>query len=149
MYSKDGFPFIEVGQIENYLSVKTACTKQSLVKNIYTVSGGQYYYTNQYGARMLEQAVRNGYEEGFYAGQADRQDGWGYDYNSSFGFQDASFGYDSYYVGLDEYNYYFREGFRRGYEDGYHGRNQYGRYDNGGFNILGSILNAILSFSQF
>ena len=33
---------------------------------------------------------------------------------------------------LNEYQYYFREGFRRGYEDGYHSRSQYGRYSNGG-----------------
>ncbi len=98
---------------------------------------------------MLRQAVERGYEEGFYAGQADRQDGWGYNYQGSYGYQDASYGYDSYYVGMDEYNYYFREGFRRGYEDGFYRRSNYGRYDNGGYNILGAILGAILSFTEF
>jgi hypothetical protein len=37
--------------------------------------GGSYYETNRYGAQMLRRAVNNGYEEGFWAGQADREDG--------------------------------------------------------------------------
>ena len=48
-------------------------------------------------------------------------------------------------VDLSEYNYYFREGFRRGYEDGYFSRSQYGRYSNGSFGILGAILEQILN----
>ena len=106
--------------------------------------GGNYYYTSQYGAQMLRDAVRNGYEEGFYAGQADRQDGWGFDYRNSYGYQDAAFGYDSYYVSMDEYNYYFREGFRRGYEDGYYSRSRYGNYSNGKYTILGAVIGAII-----
>ena len=93
---------------------------------------------------MLQQAINTGYEEGFYAGRADRQDGWGYDYSNSFGYQDAALGYDSYYVGYEDYNHYFREGFRRGYEDGYYGRNQYGSYSNGKYTILGAIVGTIL-----
>jgi hypothetical protein len=98
---------------------------------------------------MLRDALNYGYEEGFRAGQADREDGWGYDYNDSYGYQDASFGYDSYYVGLDEYNYYFREGFRRGYDDGYYGRYQYGNYYGGKYQILGAIVQTILGLTQF
>lgn len=98
---------------------------------------------------MIEDAINRGYEEGFYAGRADRQDGWGFNYQSSYGYQDASFGYDSYYVGLDEYNHYFREGFRRGYEDGYYGRYQYGSYRNGKYEVLGAILQTIFSFARF
>ena len=45
----------------------------------------------------------------------------------------------------DDYNHYFREGFRRGYEDGYYSRNQYGRYSNERGTILGSVLSAILN----
>ncbi len=93
---------------------------------------------------MLRRAISDGYEQGFYAGRADREDGWGYDYNNVYGYQDASYGYDAYYVGLNEYQYYFREGFRRGYEDGYYGRYRYGRYNNGGYSILGNILSGIL-----
>jgi len=50
------------------------------------------------------------------------------------------FGYSGYYVGLGDYQYYFREGFRRGYEDGYYGRWQYGSYSNGVFSLLSGVL---------
>jgi len=109
--------------------------------------GGEYYYTSQYGAQMLQNAVNNGYREGFYAGQADRRDGWQFDYENSFGYQDAALGYNAYYVSYDEYNYYFREGFQRGYEDGYYGRYQYGQYNNGKYAILGSVLGSILQLA--
>ncbi len=95
---------------------------------------------------MLQNAVNAGYEEGFRAGQADREDGWEFDYQNSYAYQDAMYGYDGYYVDAAEYNHYFREGFRRGYEDGYYSRSSYGRYDNGRYSILGSILQGILSF---
>jgi hypothetical protein len=107
--------------------------------------GGSYYETNNYGAQMLRQAVNNGYEEGFRAGQADREDGWNFGPKNAFGYQDGSYGYDSYYVDLSEYQYYFREGFNRGYEDGYYSRSQYGRYSNGTAGILGNILEQILN----
>jgi hypothetical protein len=110
--------------------------------------GGQYYYTSQYGAQMLREAVNNGYEQGFYAGQADRQDGWQFSPQGSDVYNDALYGYDSYYVGTDEYEYYFRQGFERGYEDGYYGRNQYGQNYGGKYQILGSILGTILDFVQ-
>ena len=110
---------------------------------------GQYYEVNQYGADLLRRAVSNGYEEGFRAGQADRYDGYGYNYQDSGAFYDASYGYDSYYVDIDEYQHYFREGFQRGYEDGYNGRNQYGSYSNGSANILGTILNVILNLQNY
>jgi hypothetical protein len=57
-------------------------------------------------------------------------------------------GYDGYYVDINEYQYYFREGFRRGYEDGYYGRNQYGSYSNGKYAILGQVLSVILNLIQ-
>jgi hypothetical protein len=98
---------------------------------------------------MIQNAINRGYEEGFYAGQADRQDGWDFNYQSSYGYEDASIGYDSYYIGLDEYNYYFREGFQRGYEDGYYSQNEYGTYRNGKYEILGAILQTIFSFARF
>ena len=63
----------------------------------------------------------------------------------AFGYQDASYGYDGYYVDLSEYQYYFRQGFNRGYEDGYYSRSQYGRYSNGTLGILGTILEQILN----
>jgi flagellar biosynthesis/type III secretory pathway protein FliH len=107
--------------------------------------GGSYYETNQYGANLLRQAINNGYEEGFRAGQADREDRWASNYQDSYAYQDANYGYGGLYLDQDDYNYYFREGFRRGYEDGYGRRSQYGRYSGGKYSILGNILSQILN----
>jgi hypothetical protein len=52
-------------------------------------------------------------------------------------------------VDLAEYQYYFREGFRRGYEDGYYGRYQYGSYSGGKYQILGNILGLILNLTRY
>ena len=79
--------------------------------------GGSYYEINQYGADTLRQAVNYGYQEGFRAGQADRQDNWRPDYNQSYAYQDATYGYNGYYVDPEDYRYYFRQGFQRGYEE--------------------------------
>jgi hypothetical protein len=48
-------------------------------------------------------------------------------------------------VDYDSYNYYFRQGFERGYQDGYYGRNQYGTYSSGKAAILSGILGTILN----
>jgi len=117
---------------------------------IYSYSrSGSYYNLNQYGADLLQRAISDGYEEGFRAGQADRQDGWQYDPENCDAFQDATYGYDGYYVDVNEYQYYFREGFRRGYEDGYYGRYQYGTYSNGRYAILGDVLRVILDLTRY
>jgi flagellar biosynthesis/type III secretory pathway protein FliH len=110
--------------------------------------GGSYYEINQYGADILRQAVNNGYEEGFRTGRADREDRWRSDYEDSYAYQDATYGYSGYYVDRDEYNFYFREGFRRGYEDGYHSRYQYGRYSDGRYSVLDILLSQILGFES-
>jgi len=107
--------------------------------------GGSYYETNEYGANLLRQAVNYGYDEGFRAGQADRQDRWGYSYEDSYAFLDANYGYGGYYVEQEDYNYYFRQGFQRGYDDGYYGRYRYGHLSNGKYVILGAILGTILT----
>jgi hypothetical protein len=109
--------------------------------------GGRWYGTNSYGARMLEQAVRDGYREGWYAGQADRADRWRFDYDGNIGYLDGSYGYYGQYVSLGDYRYYFRQGFQRGYQDGYYGRSQYGLHGSGGAMILPAILGMILAFS--
>jgi len=107
--------------------------------------GGSYYTINEYGAGLLREGVNAGYSEGFQAGQADRQDGYAFNPEDSFAYQDASFGYAG-YVEQGEYGYYFREGFRRGYEDGFYARYQYGAYNGGRYIISTSILNGILRF---
>ena len=96
---------------------------------------------------MLQQAVRDGYEQGYYAGRADRSDNWNFDYQNSDAYEFGGYGYNAGYVDYDSYNYYFREGFQRGYEDGYYGRNQYGRYSSGKAAILSNILGTILQFA--
>jgi hypothetical protein len=110
--------------------------------------GGSYYEINEYGAKTLQQAVNYGYEEGFRAGKADRDDHWGYNYEDSYAYRDANYGYSGYYVSRDDYNYYFREGFRRGYEDGYNSRYRYGRFVDGSPSILETILSQILNFQS-
>ena len=131
---------------QDELRLQQAQYYDSIYNNYRYNRGGSYYYTSSYGAQMLRNALQNGYEQGFEAGMADRQDGWNSDYSNSYAYQDGSFGYDSYYVGLDEYSYYFRQGFQRGYEDGYYGREQYGTYSNGKYSILGSVIGSILDF---
>src|SRR5207244_9121971 len=63
----------------------------------------RYYQVNDYGANLLRRAVNSGYEEGYRAGLADREDGWQFDADNCDAFQDASYGYDGYYVDLGEY----------------------------------------------
>jgi hypothetical protein len=91
--------------------------------------------------------VRYGYEQGWKAGRADRADGWRSDYRKSYAYQDANYGYSGAYVAQSDYNYYFRQGFQRGYEDGYASRNQYGTVVNGSPSILSTILSGILGLT--
>lgn len=60
----------------------------------------------------------------------------------------CDYGYSGYYVDQNDYNYYFREGFRWGYEDGYDSRYQYGSYSRGSYSILGTVLSAILNLES-
>ena len=110
--------------------------------------GGTYYKTNEYGAKLLRSAVNNGYEEGFRAGEADREDRWASNYRDSSVYDDANFGYSGYYVDRADYNHYFREGFRRGYEDGHGSRHQYGTFAEGKNSILGTVLASILNLES-
>jgi len=110
--------------------------------------GGRYYETNQYGVDLLRQAVQYGYDEGLRAGMADRQDRWTFNYQDSYAYQDANYGYGGFYVEREDYNVYFREGFRRGYDDGYHSRSQYGAYVGGRGTVLGAVLATILNFES-
>jgi hypothetical protein len=104
--------------------------------------------TNQYGADVLRQAVNYGYQEGVRFGQADRQDGLPADYRNSFAYQDANYGYSGNYVDQADYNYYFRQGFQRGYSDGYYSRSQYGTALNGSPSILATLLTSILGLTS-
>jgi hypothetical protein len=92
----------------------------------------------------LRHSVNYGFDEGVRSGIADRRDPWAFNYRDSFAYQDANFGYAGYYVDRDDYNFYFREGFRRGYEDGFYSRNQYGHYSNGSYSVPVTTLSVIL-----
>ncbi|HEV8448023.1 MAG TPA: hypothetical protein VGQ44_14430 [Gemmatimonadaceae bacterium] len=109
----------------------------------YTV-GSTDRETNRFGADVMRQAVNNGYQQGFKAGRADRKDRWPSNYQQSNGYRDANFGYSGNYLPQSDYNYYFREGFRRGYEDGFARHSQYGTVVNGSPSILANILTGIL-----
>jgi flagellar biosynthesis/type III secretory pathway protein FliH len=106
---------------------------------------GSYYNTDQRGAQLLQQAVNNGYQQGFRAGQNDAQRRSRYGYNSQSMYRTGTYGYQN-SVDRSQYQYYFQQGFQKGYEDGYYRRNQYG---NSGTNILGSILSTILNIQQY
>lgn len=109
---------------------------------------GSYYQTDNRGAELLRQAVNAGYQQGVRAGQADRNNRRGSNYGNSSVYRSGNYGYQS-YVDSSQYQYYFRQGFERGYQDGYNSRYQYGTSNNGGFNILGTILQGILNLQQF
>jgi flagellar biosynthesis/type III secretory pathway protein FliH len=110
--------------------------------------GGNSYETNEYGAGYLREAINTGYQEGYRTGEADRQDRWHSDYRDSFAYRDANYGYNSYYLDQADYNYYFREGFQRGYEDGFTSRYQYGQYEGGRYRIQESFSIQILGFQS-
>lgn len=106
---------------------------------------GRTYQTNRYGADLLRAAVNNGYQQGVAAGRADRQDGYRRGYQTSYAYQDANYGYTGMYVDQGDYNYYFRQGFQRGYQDGFNTRFRYGRDNGGQFSISDSVLSVILN----
>ncbi len=109
---------------------------------------GSVYQTNSYGANQLRAAVNSGYSEGFRAGQADQQDRFTSGYQNSYAYQDANYGYNGYANDQDTYNYYFRQGFTKGYDDGYNSRSQFGTVASGKYSILGNVLNAILNLQN-
>jgi hypothetical protein len=113
----------------------------------YYLRGGQYYYTSLYGVNMLNDSINDGYQEGFLAGQADREDGAKYDFKDAFAYKDASYGYNGYWVDFGEYQYYFQKGFQDGYDDGYYNRSRYGSYIDGNYIINGSVLKGLVNFT--
>jgi hypothetical protein len=110
--------------------------------------GGRYHETNQYGVDVLRQALNQGYQQGFRAGLIDRRDGAPADFRRAFDFENGEYGYTGSYVPQSDYSYYFREGFQRGYDDGYWNRSQYGTFYNGNASILGNIVAGILGLTM-
>jgi hypothetical protein len=134
---------------QDQINLQNARSYEYSAPNYRYSRGGRYYQTNQYGVDMLRQAVNYGYEEGARAGQADREDRARFSYRDSYAYQDATYGYNGYHVDLNEYRYYFREGFNRGYQDGYYGSSQYGRNSNGAFSLLGNILQQVFNAQSY
>lgn len=128
---------------------KLANQQQKLQNSRYRVyRNGSYYQTDNRGAELLRRAVNAGYQQGFRAGQNDRNGRRGGNYNNNSIYRNGNYGYQS-YVDSRQYQYYFQQGFQRGYQDGYNSRNQYGTNNNGSLNILGTILQGILNIQQF
>ena len=109
---------------------------------------GVYRETNQFGADVLRQALDRGYDEGYRSGLNDRRDGVRSDFQRALDFESGSFGYAGGYVPADDYSYYFREGFQRGYDDGYWSRSNYGTFSNGKAAILGAVALGILGLTM-
>jgi hypothetical protein len=117
---------------------------------------GSYYNTDQRGVDLLRQAVNAGYQQGFQAARNDRNRNRRGSYSTSNVYQSGTYGYQS-YVSQSQYQYYFRQGFQRGYQDGsntryqndYDGQYQYGYNNNGSMSILGTILSQILNIQQY
>jgi hypothetical protein len=109
--------------------------------------GGVYRETNQYGVDVLRQAVDQGYEQGYRDGSIDRVNGAPADFERALDFDTGGFGYAGAYVPQSDYSYYFREGFQRGYDDGYWSRSQYGTFINGKAAIIGAIALGILGLT--
>lgn len=109
---------------------------------------GRYYTTDNRGAELLRAAINRGYQQGYRAGQIDASRRYNYRYNESQYYRSGTYGYQP-YIDRSQYQYYFREGFQRGYEDGYYSRSRYGYNSGNGWNILGSILSGILNIQQY
>ena len=146
-------------QQQQYQRIRAAQARQAAQRRAYRRSygypsayrysyGGRWHSTSHYGANMLRSAIQRGYQEGLRAGRSDRHDRWGNDYRRSRVWIDASFGYGGSYVSRSDYAHYFRQGFERGYEDGYYGRGRYGRYVNGEAVIIQAVLEAILGLQR-
>ncbi len=117
---------------------------------------GRWYNTDNRGADILRQAVNEGYRQGFNAGRSDYRSDRTVSWSNSNVYRTGSYGYQT-GVERSQYQYYFRQGFQRGYQDGtnsryqdgYNGDYQYGTYNNGTPSILGTILNQLLNIQSY
>jgi hypothetical protein len=105
-----------------------------------------YYGRGGYGNRgynVAQYAVEQGYRDGLNTGASDGQRGQSYNPQRSHYYKEATDGYNSSYGDRTTYKQYYRDGFVRGYQEGYR---QYGngRYDrNYPTSRGGSILDSI------
>lgn len=117
---------------------------------------GSVYQTDSRGAELLRNAVNQGYQQGFQAGRRDRNSNRRVSWSNDSIYRNGTMGYQS-HVTRSQYQYYFQQGFQRGYQDGsnrqyandYNGQYEYGSYENGSVNILGTILNTVLNIRSY
>lgn len=117
---------------------------------------GRWYNTDQRGAELLRNAVNEGYRQGFIAGRSNMNSNRRVSWSNSNVYRSGTMGYQS-SVDRGQYQYYFRQGFQRGYQDGsnsqydnnHNGTFQYGSYENGQPSILSTILNEVLKIQSY
>lgn len=90
-----------------------------------------YGRTNRAGASVLTQAVSLGCRQGFASGVSDRGERMPFNYAKSPEYQNSS--YSGVIVPRNDFNYYFRKGYRRCYRDAYYRRG-----------TLNTMLNSVL-----
>lgn len=123
--------------------------EQAKQYRVYRGGSNSYYQTDYRGAELLRQAVNRGYQQGYRQGQMDRRYGRRDDYRDDRYYRSGTYGYQT-YVERDQYQHYFREGYERGYYDGYNEEDRYGyRTRSGVWSILGSVLGSILNIRQY
>jgi hypothetical protein len=129
----------------------------SIASGRYRVNrNGRYYNTDQRGAELLRNAVNEGYRQGFMAGRSNLSSNRRGSWSSSNVYRSGNMGYQN-NVDRGQYQYYFQQGFQRGYQDGSNrqymndrsDRFQYGTYDNGQPSILSNILNQVLNLQNY
>jgi hypothetical protein len=122
--------------------------EKKAAKNGYRVYRNEGYYDTDYrGIHTLRDAVNVGYQQGHRSGRMDRQYRLMENYEYSPVYRQGVYGYQD-HVDREEYQHYFRQGFERGYYDGYRNDIRYGYQQSNTMNILGSVLNAILNFTS-
>jgi hypothetical protein len=110
--------------------------------------GDRYYETDGRGADLLRQAISEGYRHGYAEGGLDRESSKKNGGTGSAVYKSGSSGYQS-YVDPGEYRYYFRQGFLRGYQDGYANRSDYGYQSNGRLEVMVSVVNKLLTVAAY
>lgn len=106
--------------------------------------GANYYETDQRGVDLIKRAIQSGYQQGYQSGANDRRYSRRNYYLDEPYYRSGIYGYQS-YVDRDQYKYYYREGFERGYRDGYTDQTRYGSYSGGKWSILASVAERILN----
>jgi hypothetical protein len=109
---------------------------------------GRYYNVDTTQADILREAIRQGYQQGYTAGRDARSNHRRNNYRSLTVYREGTYGYSS-GVERGQYQYYFQQGFDRGWQDGYNSRFNYGRETNGAVAITDTILNGLLNLQRY